>query len=65
MVTLFVSDPHQITMLEYELIKANIQYETKVNEPNYGISPPSMRVYGVPLDETRAMKWIKENSANE
>ena len=60
MVTLFVRDSEQITILEYELIKANIPYDTIVKESNMGISSPSISVYGVPLDEKRAMKWIKE-----
>lgn len=64
MVTLFVSDTDQLTMLEYELIKANIPYKMEVTESNFGISPPSLRVHGVPLDMKRSLNWIKENSAN-
>lgn len=60
MVTLYVNDLDQLTMLEYALINANIPYTTKVDDRKYGIEPPYIKVYEVPLDERRALCWIKE-----
>lgn len=60
MVTLFVNDFNQLTMLEYVLMNSNIQYTTEVDDGRYGIEPPYIKVYGVPLDEKRALCWIKE-----
>ncbi len=65
MVTLFVKDQKQISMLEYLLIQAHIDYKTELDDGRYGIVPPYIKVYGVPLDEKRALDWIKENSVNE
>ena len=65
MVTLFVSDLDQVTMLEYMLMKANIQYTRSLDDGRYGLQTPYIKVYEVPLDEQRAFNWIKENCANE
>lgn len=65
MVTLFVSDLDQITMLEYALLRSNIDYTKKLDDGRYGIATPYIKVYEVPLDEQRAFKWIKESGANE
>ena len=60
MVTLFVDDTDQLTMLEYLLMQAKIEYEVKQSDGRYGIETPYLIVYGVPLDEKRAYYWIKE-----
>ena len=65
MVTLFVSDLEQITMLEFLMMKCNIEYTRELDDGRYGITPPYIKVYEVPLDEQRAFNWIKENCANE
>ena len=65
MVTLFVSDLEQITMLEYELARSDIEYYKALDDGRYGIPTPYIKVYGVPLDEQRAFKWIKEKMNNE
>ena len=65
MVTLFVNDLDQITMLEYELMKLNIPYERRLDYGKYGFPTPYIKVYEVPLDEQRAFNWIKEKIANE
>ena len=65
MVTLFVSDLEQITMLEYALMHSNIEYTRKLDDGRYGLETPYIKVYEVPLDEQRAFNWIKEKMANE
>lgn len=65
MVTLFVSDLDQLTMLEYIMMKHNIEYAKKLDDGRYGLLAPYIKVYEVPLDEERAFNWIKENYANE
>ena len=65
MVTLFVSDLDQITMLEYALMRSNIEYTKTLDDGRYGIATPYIKVHAVPLDEERAFKWIKEQNANE
>ena len=65
MVTLFVSDLEQVTMLEYVLMRSNIEYTKKLDDGRYGILTPYIKVYEVPLDEQRAFNWIKEKMANE
>ena len=60
MVTLYVNDLDQLTMLEYALVNANIPYEVELDKYSYGLGLPYIKVYNVPLDETRAFKWIKE-----
>ena len=44
------------------LHKANIEYQLTMDLGEYGITPPYLIVDGVPLDETRAYKWVKERS---
>ena len=65
MVKLVVADTSQITLLEAALMLAEIEYETMVCNGEYGIKPPYLLVYGTPLDEVRAIDWIKEHSNNE
>ena len=65
MVTLFVSDLDQLTMLEYALMRTNISYTKELDDGRYGIETPYLKVYEVPLDEQRAFNWIKEQSENE
>ena len=55
-----MDDFEQVSMLEYALIQADIPYEIAVQECDCGIRPPYLVVDGVPLDDNRAMKWIKE-----
>ena len=65
MIKLVVDDTSQITFLEAALMLANIEYETAIYEDVYDIELPYIIVYGVPLDENRAIEWIKEQSDNE
>jgi hypothetical protein len=65
MVTLFVSDLEQVTMLEYVLMRSNIEYTKELDDGRYGILTPYIKVYEVPLDEQRAFNWIKEKMLNE
>ena len=58
MVTLFVDDPKQLTMLEYLLYTHQIEYNIEVDDGKYGLQPPYILVYGVPLDEQRAFRWL-------
>ncbi len=64
MIKLVVADTSQITLLESALMLADIEYETTISKGEYGIEPPYLLVYGTPLDEGRAIKWIKEHSDN-
>ena len=57
MVTLFVDDLDQITILECVLISKSIDYELALNEFKHGLSSPYLLVYGAVLNETRAIKW--------
>lgn len=61
MVTLFLSEANQITLLEYMLLNYNIEYKTVVNNNFYGVRSPYLVVDGVPLDMARAVKYIKEH----
>ena len=65
MVTLFVSDLEQVTLLEYILMRYKIEYTKELDDGRYGLLTPYIKVYEVPLDEGRAYNWIKENYANE
>ena len=58
MVTLFVDDLDQLTILEYLLFIHDIDHEIKLNDGRYGLKAPYLLVYGAPLDEKRAMRWI-------
>ena len=59
MVTLFVDDINQVTILEYLLDTHGINYEVKLNDGRFGLTAPYLLVYGAPLDEKRAIRWIK------
>ena len=65
MVTLFVDDLEQVTLLEYILMRSNIKYTKQLDDGRYGMLTPYMKVYEVPLDEERAFNWIKEKMTNE
>lgn len=65
MVSLMVDNLTQKTLLEQALINADIKYEVSLDDGRYGIKPPYLLVYGVPLDETRALKWLKESKNSE
>lgn len=65
MVTLFVSDYDQVTMLGWMLEKNNISYEISFNKVDNGIACPYLSVDGVPLDFCRSLKWIEERGKNE
>lgn len=60
MVTLIVSEPNQISMLEWELAMADIDHTIEVAEDKYGLEFPYLIVDGVPLDFERSLKWIEE-----
>lgn len=57
MVKLYVDNPDQLTVLEYLLYSKGIDYEVVKNDGRYGLKPPYLLVYGVPLDEKRAISW--------
>lgn len=59
-VTLRVGNIDQLTMLEYMLINANIDYTVELSDGKYGIEPPYLIIHGVPIDERRSFEWIKE-----
>ena len=59
MITLVVNDLEQITILEYLLTIHGIDYTTVLDDGRYGIQAPYLLVYNVPLDEQRAIKWIR------
>ena len=58
MVTLFVSDLDQLTILEYLLTIHGIAHDIKLNDGRFGLQSPYLLVYGVPLDEKRAIRWV-------
>jgi hypothetical protein len=58
MVTLFVDDLDQLTILEYLLFTYGIDHNIELNDGRYGIQAPFLLVYGVPLDEKRSIRWI-------
>ena len=60
MVTLVVSEPNQISMLEWELAMAGIDRVVDIDEGKYGFEPPYLVVDGVPLDFERSLNWIEE-----
>jgi hypothetical protein len=47
------------------MIKCNIDYVRELDDGKYGLQPPYIKVYEVPLDEQRAFNWIKEKCENE
>lgn len=59
MVTLVVSDYEQVSMLENMLIQANIDYMIDTEDTKVGIRTPYLVVNGVPMDESKALKWIQ------
>lgn len=64
MVTLFVDDLDQLTILEYLLYIHNIDHDIKRNDGRFGMKSPYITVYGAPLDEKRAMKWIRSKKGD-
>ena len=62
MVDLVVDNLDQLSFLECELIDADIPYHTRLDDGRYGITPPYLLVYNVPLDFERSIKWIKEQT---
>lgn len=65
MVELVTNELSKRSNLERELIAANIQYQIVLDIGNYGVKPPFIVVDGVPLDEKRALVWIKESKHDE
>ena len=63
MVKLVTDNSDQISILEWELIRNNIEYEI-VKKSRYNITKPYLVVDGVPLDFERSLKWIKERCGN-
>lgn len=59
MVTLYVDNLDQVTILEYLLGTHGIDYEVKQNDGRFGLTAPYLLVYGAPLDEKRAIRWIR------
>lgn len=46
------------------LCNADVEFQYEFEVKSCGIKPPYLVVDGVPLDEERAYKWIKERSKN-
>lgn len=63
MVKLVTDNSDQISILEWELIRNNIDY-TIVKCSRYKITKPYLIVDCIPLDFERSLKWIKEKSNN-
>lgn len=61
MVELVVFDFEEESKLEQMLVDANIEYQLCLNMGHCGIQPPYLVVDGVPLDDKRARRWIKEH----
>ena len=59
MVELVVWDFEEESDLELMLQEANIEYQLCLNL-GYGIRPPYLVVDGVPLDNKRSRRWVKE-----
>ena len=59
MVTLVVDDREQLTILEYLLETNGIDYKVALDDGRYGLQTPYLLVYGAPLDEQRAVQWIR------
>lgn len=62
---ILVLDKIGVTLLEQLLVDNNIPFQRSLNVYSHGISAPYLIVDGVPIDETRAKKWIKERSNND
>ena len=60
MVVLVVNNLTETSELEKALVAANIEFQLALDMGQYGIRPPHIVVNGVPLDEDRSFKWIKE-----
>ena len=58
MITLVVDNLEKVTILEYLLYSHEIDYTTVLDDGRYGIVAPYLLVYGAPLDEQRAIRWI-------
>ena len=65
MIKVCVEDGLQVTTLEYEVMRNGIEYRLIENAPDCGLGYPYLIVDGVPLDEERAMTWIKGRCENE
>ena len=59
------NDTWQVTILDWMLMSNGISYATDANAVDIGIGFPYLLVDGVPLDEERAIKWIKGSVENE
>lgn len=64
MVKLVVWNFNDVSDLERELSKTDIEYQLCLDLEYHGIKVPYLIVDGVPLDNERAMKWIR-SKANE
>jgi hypothetical protein len=60
MVVLYVKDLDQLSLLEFALINAGIEYERELANGKFGLATPFLTVCGTPLDEKHAMDWIIE-----
>ena len=65
MVKLFVDDLDQLTILEYLLFTHGIDHEIELNKGRFGIQSPYLTVYGVPLDEKRAIRWVRGHGKDD
>lgn len=60
MVKLVVKDYEFVSMLEAKLIAAKIDYDLELETKSIGIETPYLIVDGVPLNQSKAIAWIKE-----
>ena len=62
MIILCLKDTQQITFLECALLDAGIDYKIEEDNGRYGIPPPYLIVYGAPIGEKQAFKWISQQN---
>lgn len=60
MVYLFVDSFDDESELEKALTEKNIKFQVAVDIYVYGLKAPYLVIDGVPLDEERSWKWLKE-----
>ena len=60
MVYLFVDNFDDASELEQAMKNKGVEFQVAVDIYVYGLRTPYIVVDGVPLDEERAWKWLKE-----
>lgn len=60
MIYLFVDDSGEEPELQKALVEKGLDFRVAPDILVYGLTPPYLLVDGVPLDEERSWKWLKE-----